>query len=135
MPNRIAKVHVQIRIEDKAAAHAAAIRPKRTLVFALWCAEEVGLVGSNYFAKSPSGGVKTENIVAYFNLDMVGLGERAGPDASKQKLYLTLIKDGWTKDEIYAMVGADPQRTGQRQMPPGPPRLGGNLARLSPAGP
>jgi hypothetical protein len=53
-------------------------------------------------------------------------------DAAKQQLYLTLVKDGWTKDEISAMVGVTPPRSGPMQMPPPPaPRLGGNLGKLS----
>jgi hypothetical protein len=60
------------------AANAASIRPRRTLVFALWCGEEMGLLGSNYFAKSPTVGLKMDSVVAYFNNDMVGLGERIG---------------------------------------------------------
>ncbi len=60
------------------AANASTIKPKRTVIFALWCGEEMGLLGSNYYAKSPSDGVKIDNIVANFNLDMVGLGERIG---------------------------------------------------------
>ncbi len=60
------------------AAGAAAIKPKRTIVFALWCGEEMGLLGSNYFAKNPSGGIKIDDIVVNFNADMVGLGNRIG---------------------------------------------------------
>ena len=60
------------------AANAAVIKPKRTILFALWCGEEMGLLGSNYFVKTPSDGVKIENVVANFNVDMVGLGERIG---------------------------------------------------------
>jgi hypothetical protein len=60
------------------AANAATIKPKRTIYFALWCAEELGLVGSNYWAKNPTDGVKMENVVANFNNDMVGLGDRIG---------------------------------------------------------
>jgi hypothetical protein len=60
------------------AANAATIKPKRTIYFALWCAEEMGLVGSNYWVKNPTDGVKMENVVANFNNDMVGLGDRIG---------------------------------------------------------
>ncbi len=60
------------------AANAATIKPKRTIYFALWCAEELGLVGSNYWVKNPTDGVKMENVVANFNNDMVGLGDRIG---------------------------------------------------------
>jgi hypothetical protein len=60
------------------AANAATIKPKRTIYFALWCGEELGLLGSNYWVKHPTDGVKVENIVANFNNDMVGLGDRIG---------------------------------------------------------
>ena len=60
------------------AANAATIKPKRTLYFALWCGEELGLVGSEYWVKNPTDGVKIENVVANFNNDMVGLGDRIG---------------------------------------------------------
>jgi len=49
------------------------IKPKRTIVFALWAAEEQGLVGSRYYADHPLFPI--EKTVAYFNLDMVGHGE------------------------------------------------------------
>ena len=60
------------------AANAATIKPKRTIYFALWCGEELGLLGSNYWVKHPTDGVTVENIVANFNNDMVGLGDRIG---------------------------------------------------------
>jgi len=60
------------------AANAATIKPKRTIYFALWCGEELGLLGSNYWVKHPTDGVKIENVVADFNNDMVGLGDRIG---------------------------------------------------------
>ncbi len=60
------------------AANASTIKPKRTIIFALWAAEEQGLVGSNFWTKTPSDGVKMENVVANFNCDMVGLGTRIG---------------------------------------------------------
>jgi Zn-dependent M28 family amino/carboxypeptidase len=60
------------------AANAATIKPKRTIYFALWCAEEFGLVGSAYWVKHPTDGVKIDNVVANFNNDMVGLGDRIG---------------------------------------------------------
>jgi hypothetical protein len=44
-------------------------KPKRTVVFALWTAEEKGLLGSEYFVKHPPvPGLKT---VAYLNFDMM----------------------------------------------------------------
>jgi hypothetical protein len=44
-------------------------KPKRTIIFALWTAEEKGLLGSEYFVKNPPRpGLKT---VAYLNFDMM----------------------------------------------------------------
>ncbi|MCX7973731.1 MAG: M20/M25/M40 family metallo-hydrolase [Candidatus Aminicenantes bacterium] len=48
------------------------VRPKRTIIFALWAAEELGLLGSRYYADHPL--FPLEKTVAYLNLDMVGHG-------------------------------------------------------------
>jgi Tol biopolymer transport system component len=40
------------------------------LVFALWSGEELGIIGSNFFAKNPT--VPIEKVAAYINFDMVG---------------------------------------------------------------
>ncbi|MCG8320433.1 MAG: M20/M25/M40 family metallo-hydrolase, partial [Cytophagales bacterium] len=45
------------------------IKPKRTIVFAAWTAEERGLLGSSYFVKSHPF---PEYIKAYHNYDMIG---------------------------------------------------------------
>ena len=43
---------------------------RRGLIFAFWSGEEVGVLGSTHFASHPC--VPVEQIVAYFNFDMVG---------------------------------------------------------------
>ena len=48
------------------------MKPKRTIAFALWGGEEIGLVGSDYFATHPL--IALDKTVAYLNLDMVGQG-------------------------------------------------------------
>ncbi len=48
------------------------LRSKRTIIFALWAAEEQGLLGSRYYTDHPL--VPLEKTVAYFNMDMVGHG-------------------------------------------------------------
>jgi len=53
-------------------------RPKRTIVFAAWCGEEMGLLGSNYFGTKPPAGITMDRVVANFNCDMVGLGDNIG---------------------------------------------------------
>ena len=45
-------------------------KPKRTLVFCLWCGEEEGLLGSKYFVTNPPTLVKAK-MVAYLNFDMM----------------------------------------------------------------
>ena len=50
-------------------------KPQRTVVFAFWDAEELGLVGSRCFGSSFDGMEKTR---AYFNLDMIGRDETGG---------------------------------------------------------
>ena len=50
-------------------------KPKRTIVFAGWCGEEMGLLGSNHFGTNPPAGIKMDQVVANFNCDMVGLGD------------------------------------------------------------
>lgn len=48
-------------------------RPARSVIFAFWGAEEVGLVGSEYFVSHPP--VPLEKIVGFINLDAVGQGD------------------------------------------------------------
>lgn len=47
-------------------------RPKRTVVFALWGAEEEGLLGSKYYTENPL--FPLDKTVTYINLDMEGEG-------------------------------------------------------------
>jgi hypothetical protein len=51
---------------------------KRTVVFGLWCGEEEGLLGSNYYVSAPTDGVTIDKVAAYINMDMVGLGDNIG---------------------------------------------------------
>jgi hypothetical protein len=53
-------------------------KPKRTIIFAAWCGEEMGLLGSNYFGTKPPAGITMDKVVANFNNDMVGLGDGIG---------------------------------------------------------
>jgi hypothetical protein len=55
-----------------AQAAAAGARPKRTVVFALWNAEERGMLGSRYYVRHP---VPAGHPVANINLDMIGRDE------------------------------------------------------------
>ncbi|MDZ7373600.1 MAG: M20/M25/M40 family metallo-hydrolase [candidate division KSB1 bacterium] len=48
------------------------IKPRRTVIFAGWTGEELGLLGSSHYAAHPIWPL--ERTVAYLNLDMVGRG-------------------------------------------------------------
>jgi hypothetical protein len=50
------------------------IKTRRTVIFCLWTAEELGLVGSRYWVENPADGVTMDQVATYFNMDMVGLG-------------------------------------------------------------
>ena len=69
------------------AAHAIAeqvksgMRPKRTIVFATWDAEEWGLIGSVEYVEDDSLRL-TKNAVAYFNQDVAAQGSRFGGGGS-----------------------------------------------------
>ncbi len=59
------------------------IKPKRTVVFALFGAEEQGVKGSEYFIKNPPDALKGKKIVACFNSDGVGRGNKIFAIAGK----------------------------------------------------
>lgn len=54
---------------------------ERTLLFVAFTAEEIGLVGSKYFAQT----VNPDDVVAMINMEMIGKDSRFGPNA----LYVT----------------------------------------------
>jgi N-acetylated-alpha-linked acidic dipeptidase len=59
----------------------AGIRPKRTIMFATWDAEEWGLIGSTEFVEDDSLRL-AHNAVAYFNQDVAAQGSRFGGGGS-----------------------------------------------------
>jgi hypothetical protein len=84
-------------------------RPRRTIIFAAWCGEEMGLIGSNYFVSSPPEGVEIDKVVTYFNMDMVGLGDAIGaPGALNFPTIWEVIK----RDQDPDVIGAVLPRTG-----------------------
>ena len=48
-------------------------RPDRSIIFAAWAGEELGLVGSKYYTNHPT--YPLERTVVYMNLDMAGTGD------------------------------------------------------------
>jgi hypothetical protein len=82
-------------MEIARALAAAKVQPKRTLIFALWTGEEQGLIGSQYYADNPTDGVSMEKTAAYFNMDMVGLGDRIGAPGALNfpQIFEVIMKD------------------------------------------
>jgi hypothetical protein len=59
------------------------VKPKRSIIFAWWTAEEDGLVGSRWFSDNPT--VPLNQVVTNINMDMIGRGRSedipgGGPD-------------------------------------------------------
>jgi len=59
----------------------AGVRPKRTIIFATWDAEEWGLIGSTEFVEDDSLRL-ARNAIAYFNQDVAAQGPRFGGGGS-----------------------------------------------------
>ena len=50
-------------------------QPQRTIIFCCWGAEELGLIGSEYYTSHPCDGVTMDQVVTYFNMDMLAWGD------------------------------------------------------------
>jgi len=84
-------------------------KPKRTIIFCCWCGEEMGLIGSTYYTNNPCDGVTMDQVVTYFNMDMVGLGDRIGAPGA---LNFPSIYDVIKRDQLADVIGAVDARTG-----------------------
>ena len=84
-------------------------KPKRTLIFCCWTGEEMGLYGSNHYAAEPCDGVSMDRTVAYFNADMVGLGDKIdAPGALNFPSIWEVIK----KNQAPSVIGVVEPSTG-----------------------
>lgn len=76
-------------------------RPQYTILFAMWSAEEEGLLGSEYFCQKPT--IPLEQIRVVLNLDSIGylkaereiMGWTALENEASQDLIQSLEQDGW----------------------------------------
>jgi hypothetical protein len=84
-------------------------RPRRTLIFCLWCGEELGLLGSQHYADNPTDGVAMDRVVTYVNMDMVGLGDRIGAPGA---LNFPEIWEVMIRDQEPDIISAVDPRTG-----------------------
>jgi ABC-type dipeptide/oligopeptide/nickel transport system permease subunit len=83
--------------------------PKQTVVFAAWGAEEMGLVGSEYYVDHPH--FAPSNVAAVLNLDMVGAGDKGKLSLSKDERAFSLFF--LVENAAHRMgVGTIPERFG-----------------------
>lgn len=78
---------------------------ERTLVFAAFTAEEMGLIGSNHFGK----GIDADKFVAGINLEMIGKTPRSGPNTA----WLT----GFERSDFGKIVQKNLEGTGYQLYP------------------
>ena len=84
------------------------VKPKRTVYFCLWTGEELGLIGSRYWAKNPTDGVTMDKVVTNFNMDMVGLGDQIGaPGALNFPSIWEVIKKHQDEDIMEAVNASE----------------------------
>lgn len=57
------------------------VKPKRSVLFCFWAAEEVGVFGSYAFVAKPT--VPTSSMIAYVNMDMLGRNEETGVEIAE----------------------------------------------------
>lgn len=72
-------------LEIAKACLATGVKPKRTIVFAAWDAEEMGLYGSNYFLKHPV----SKGIFANINFDMISRNPANDPKGTYCRVVYT----------------------------------------------
>ena len=71
------------------------VRPKRSIVFAFFAAEEVGLLGSEYYCQRPI--LPLRNLTCMLNIDMVGRNEssiKETADENKNTIHLIGARQG-----------------------------------------
>ena len=80
-------------------------KPKRSIVFAAWCGEEMGLLGSNHFGNKPPTGITMDKVIANFNCDMVALGDSIGAPGALNfpEIWEKVIKRDQDADVISAV--------------------------------
>ncbi len=99
--------------------------PARTVVFAGWNAEEVGLVGSCYYAGDPT--YPMDDVILAVSVDMVGAGDGTGLN-----IFGGMVpEDAWFSDLMLAAAAADGL---PYDVVPGPPTFNSDHACFSFAG-
>jgi len=73
---------------------ATGVKPKRSIIFALWTGEEKGLLGSNYFVNNSD--FKDKKIVFYLNYDMIS---RSAPEDTIGKSFRMIYTKAFPRFE------------------------------------
>jgi hypothetical protein len=120
LAKKLVEKNVVVSVEFDASAPQAVATRLIDLKKALGGSGNIVLTTTERFARSPMG-------------DAAPSPRQKVVDAAKQQMYLALVKAGWTKEEIYSMVGVTPTKPGERPAMAGlgGARLGGNLAKLT----
>lgn len=92
------------------AYHESGLKPKRSILFMAFCAEEMGLVGSRYLANNPM--IPLDKMIAEFQMDMVGRdsdgvqnGDRNRVDKAEENIdTMRLVGSKRISTELDAMV-------------------------------
>lgn len=56
------------------------VKPRRSILFVTFCGEEMGLLGSSFFARNPP--IPLESIVSELQMDMIGRDEEESPEGN-----------------------------------------------------
>jgi Zn-dependent M28 family amino/carboxypeptidase len=86
-----------VAVMELARALAKQPRPERTIVFALWGSEELGMLGARYFLQHPTFALK--DMIANLEFEMIA---RADPKVKPDQLWLT----GWERSDLGPALAA-----------------------------
>lgn len=81
------------------------VHPKRTIIIALWCGEELGVLGSRHYVNFPT--FPLDKVISYLNLDMVGRNEEdkrfnEKPENNTTSVYTGSVK--FNSEDLYKLL-------------------------------
>jgi len=81
------------------------VRPKRSIIIAFWCGEELGTLGSRNYVNHPT--FPLEKVISYLNLDMVGRNEEdkrfnEKPENNTTSVYTGSVK--FNSSDLYKLL-------------------------------
>jgi hypothetical protein len=91
------------------------VRPKRTVVLALWSGEELGVLGSLNYVNHPT--FPLDHVISYLNMDMIGRNEEdkrfnEKPENNTNSVYTGSVK--FNSDDLYKLLYATNTYVGLR---------------------